>query len=142
MDFLFKLLWCQMYDFTPMIFAVPIWGSEATNFKTEIHLINTASEVTWACDVTTTEREGDFTSLGMLLRLVEVVRRSCKRPEARNTLRNRLVVWFTAVLTCLSVLLFSQYYYLVYTIIRPVFSPLSSKMLWSCRCRVHVWCSC
>ena len=42
----------------------------------------------------------------MLLRLVEVVRRSCQRPEARNTLRNRLVVWSTAVLTYLSVLLF------------------------------------
>ena len=84
-----------------MIFAVPMWGSEVANSKTEIHLTNTPSEVTWACDVTTIEREGDFTLSGMyvLLRLVEVVRRSCKRPEARNTLRNRLVVLSTAVLT-------------------------------------------
>ena len=85
-----------------MIFTVPMWGSEVANFKTEIHLTNTPSEVTWACDVTTIEREGDFISLGMLrsmllLRFVEVVRRSCKRPEARNSLRNRLVVWSTAV---------------------------------------------
>ena len=38
--------------------------------------------------------------------MVQVVRQSCKRMEARNTLRNRLVVWFTAVLTSLSVLIF------------------------------------
>ena len=37
--------------------------------------------------------------------MVEVVRQSCKRMEARNTLRNRLVVWFTAVLTSLSALI-------------------------------------
>ena len=36
--------------------------------------------------------------------MVEVVRQSCKQMEARNTMRNRLVVWFTAVLTYLSVL--------------------------------------
>ena len=40
--------------------------------------------------------------------MVEVARRSCKRMEARNTLRNRLVVWFTEVLTYLSVLLFDN----------------------------------
>ena len=49
-----------------MTFAVPTWGSEVTNTKTEIHLTNTPSEVTWACDVTTIEREGDFTLLGIL----------------------------------------------------------------------------
>ena len=38
--------------------------------------------------------------------MVEVVRQSGKRMEARNTLRNRLVVWFTAVLTSLPVLTF------------------------------------
>ena len=83
-----------------MIFAVTMWGSEVTKSETEIHLTNTPSEVTWACDVTTIKREGDFTLLGiyMLLRLVEVFRRSCNRPEARNTLRNRLVVWSPAVL--------------------------------------------
>ena len=54
-----------MYDFTPMIFTVPMWGSEVAISKTEIHLTNTASEVTWACDVTTIEREGVFTSLGI-----------------------------------------------------------------------------
>ena len=37
-----------------------MWGSEVAISKTEIHLTNTASEVTWACDVTTIEREGDF----------------------------------------------------------------------------------
>ena len=48
-----------------MIFAVPMWGSEVANSKTEIHLTNTPSEVTWACDVTTIEREGDFTLSGI-----------------------------------------------------------------------------
>ena len=48
-----------------MIFAVPMWGSEVANSKTEIHLTNTPSEVTWACDVTTIERESDFTLLRM-----------------------------------------------------------------------------
>ena len=48
-----------------MIFTVPMWGSEVANSKTEIHLTNTPSEVTWACDVTTIEREGDFTLLGI-----------------------------------------------------------------------------
>ena len=48
-----------------MTFTVPMWGSEVANFKTEIHLTNTTSEVTWACDVTTIERERDFTLLGV-----------------------------------------------------------------------------
>ena len=30
-----------------------------------VHLTNTPSEVTWACDVTTIERKGDFTLLDM-----------------------------------------------------------------------------
>ena len=34
-----------MYDFTPMIFAVPMWGSEVAKFATEMHLTNTAGEV-------------------------------------------------------------------------------------------------
>ena len=46
-----------------MIFTVPMWGSEVANSKTEILLTNAPSEVTWACDITTIEREGDFTSL-------------------------------------------------------------------------------
>ena len=46
-----------------MIFAVPMWGFEVAKSKTEIHLTNTPREVTWACDVTTIEREGDFTLL-------------------------------------------------------------------------------
>ena len=37
--------------------------------------------------------------------MVEVVRQSCKRMEAQNTLRDRLVVWFTGVLIYMSVLL-------------------------------------
>ena len=45
-----------------MIFTVPMWGSEVANSKTEIHLTKTASEVIWACNVTTIEHEGDFTS--------------------------------------------------------------------------------
>ena len=88
----FQVIISQMYDFTSMIFTVPLWGSEVANSKTEIHLTNTAVEVgmqrdiyamslllkarvtyatafrkgclTWTCDVTTIEREGDFTSLG------------------------------------------------------------------------------
>ena len=54
-----------MYDFTPMIFTVPMWGPEVTNSKTEIHLPNTTSEVMRACNVPTIEHEGDFTSLGI-----------------------------------------------------------------------------
>ena len=38
-----------------------MWGSEVADSKTEIHLTNRPGEVTWACDVTTIEREGDFT---------------------------------------------------------------------------------
>ena len=53
-----------MYDFTPMISTVPMWGSDEVAYsKTEIHLTNTASEVMWACNVTTIEHEGDITSL-------------------------------------------------------------------------------
>ena len=36
--FLFNLLLSQMYDLTSMIFAVPLWGSEVANSKTEVHL--------------------------------------------------------------------------------------------------------
>ena len=61
----FSHYYCLIYDFTPMIFAVPMWGSEVAKSKTEIHLTNTPSEVKWACDVTTIEREDDFTSLGI-----------------------------------------------------------------------------
>ena len=49
-----------------MIFTVPMWGPEVANSsKAELHLTNTASEVMWACIVTTIEHEGDFTSLGI-----------------------------------------------------------------------------
>ena len=34
-----------MYDFTPMIFTLPMWGSAVVNFKTEIHPTNTSGEV-------------------------------------------------------------------------------------------------
>ena len=54
------LLLSHVYDFTPMLFTVPMWGSEVANSKTEIHLTNTPCEMTWACDVTTTEREDDI----------------------------------------------------------------------------------
>ena len=60
-----SILLSHMYDFTPMVFTVPMWGSEFANSKTEIHLTNTPIEVTWACDVTTIERKGDFTSLSI-----------------------------------------------------------------------------
>ena len=43
--FFFNLLSSQMYDFTSMIFTVPLWGSEVANSKTEIHLTHTAVEV-------------------------------------------------------------------------------------------------
>ena len=52
-----------MYDFTPIICTVPMWGPEVANSKTEIHLTDIASEMMWACNVTTIELEGDFTSL-------------------------------------------------------------------------------
>ena len=48
-----------------MSFTVPMWGSEVANSISEINLTKTASEVTWPCDVTTIERDGDFTSLGL-----------------------------------------------------------------------------
>ena len=41
-----------------MVFAVPMWGSEVAHSKIEIHLTNTPSEVTWACDVTTIQDQG------------------------------------------------------------------------------------
>ena len=37
------------------------------NSKKEIHLTKTTSEVMWACNVTTTEHEGDYTSLGIII---------------------------------------------------------------------------
>ena len=49
--------------------------------------------------------------------MVDVVRQSCKRMEERNTLRNRLVVWFTAVLTSLSELTFHIIKTIVYAYI-------------------------
>ena len=45
-----------MYDFTPMIFTLPMWGSEVANFKTEIHLTNTAGEVGMRCHIYATYR--------------------------------------------------------------------------------------
>ena len=53
------------YDAHDFYYFAPMWGSEVAKFKTKIHLKNTPTEVTWACDVTTTEREGEFTSLGI-----------------------------------------------------------------------------
>ena len=60
----------------------------------------------------------------MLLRLVEVVRRPCIRPEARNTLRYGLVVWSTAVLTYISVCTSFSHCY-IYSSVRlyALFSP-------------------
>ena len=45
-----------------MIFFHADVGSEVANSKTEIRLTHTASEVMWACNVTTIEHEVDFTS--------------------------------------------------------------------------------
>ena len=42
-----------------------MWGSEVAYSKTEIHLTNSSSGVTWACNVTTIEREVDFILLGI-----------------------------------------------------------------------------
>ena len=39
----------MMYDFTTMVFTVPMWGSEDANSKTEIHITNTAGEVGMLC---------------------------------------------------------------------------------------------
>ena len=49
--FLSKLLSSQMYDFTPMIFTVQLWGSEVANSRTEIHLTNTTGEVGMRCHI-------------------------------------------------------------------------------------------
>ena len=82
-----------------MIFAVPMWGSEVANSKTEIHLTNTPSEVTWACHVTTIEREGDFTLLGISYFVWQRLSDDHANGRRHEILRNRLVVWSTAVLT-------------------------------------------
>ena len=49
--FFFNILLSQMYVFTPMIFTVPLWGSEVANSKTEIHLTNTPVEVGMQCHI-------------------------------------------------------------------------------------------
>ena len=46
-----ELLLSQMCNFTPMIFTVQLWGSEVANSKTEIHLTNTAGEVSMRCHI-------------------------------------------------------------------------------------------
>ena len=74
--------------------------------------------------------------------MVEVVRQSCKRMEARNSLRNRFVVWFTAVLTSLPILTFHIIKTIVYAYTSCFLPTVESKMLWSCRCRVHVYICC
>ena len=78
---------------------------------------NTTCEVMWPCTVSAIEhsREKCESSLGIhalnyvtssvILRLAKVGRRSYRR-YVRNTLRNGLVRWSTAILTYLSVLLF------------------------------------
>ena len=38
-----------MYDFSPIIFILPMWGSEVANSDTEIHLANTSGEVGMRC---------------------------------------------------------------------------------------------
>ena len=45
-----------------MNFIVPMWGSEIANSKADI---TSYKYTTRACDVTTIEREGDLTSLGI-----------------------------------------------------------------------------
>ena len=80
-----------------MFFTVPMLGSEVANSITAIRFANTPSEVMWACDVTTIEREGDFTSLGICYCVWKRLSGDhAEGREARNTLRNRLVVWSTA----------------------------------------------
>ena len=49
--FLFNILLSQMYDFTPIIFTVPLWGFEVANSQTEIHLTNTAGGVGMQCHI-------------------------------------------------------------------------------------------
>ena len=49
-----------MYHYMPpMIFTVPILGSEVAKSKTYIHITNTASEVMWLSNATTNEQEGE-----------------------------------------------------------------------------------
>ena len=66
--FLFNLLLSQKYDLTSMIFTVPLWGSEVTNSKTDTsykYSRRGGHAMSYIYDVTTIEREGDFTSLGI-----------------------------------------------------------------------------
>ena len=49
--FIFNLFLSQKYDFTSMIFAVPLWGCEVANSKTDIHLTNTTGEVGVRCHI-------------------------------------------------------------------------------------------
>ena len=102
-----------------MIFTVPMWGSEVVNSKTEIHLTNTTSEAMRVCNVATIEHEGDR---HMLLRLVEVVRRSCRRPVG-----TKYPAKYVGSVVYRSVSLYvrtsvSHYYYLVYDC-TPCFLP-------------------
>ena len=48
-----------------MILTVPMWGSDCADFKTEIHITNTASEVMWLCYVTTIEHDGERCKLSL-----------------------------------------------------------------------------
>ena len=64
--FLFTIILAQMYYFTPITFTVSMGSLRWPILKHRYtHLTDTASEVTWACDVTIIERKGDFASLGI-----------------------------------------------------------------------------
>ena len=106
--FLFTLLLSRMYDFTPMIFTVSMWGFEVANSNLDRDTsfkYSTRGDVGMRCHHYWTRGWLYFVK-HMLLRLVEIVGRSCKPPEAGNALPNMLVVLSTVVLTSyLSVLL-------------------------------------
>ena len=58
----FHIIFISNVRFYHHAFNVPMSDFEVVNSITEIHLTNTAIEVTWAFDVITIEHERDFTS--------------------------------------------------------------------------------
>ena len=83
-----------------MISTLPMWGSEVANSKTEINLTNTAGEVGMRCHI--------YAMSPLMNARVTLLRQAYATVFRRGCLTwacNGLVVWFTAILTYLLVVL-------------------------------------
>ena len=110
-----------------MSFTVSMWGPEVADSETEMHVTKYSKQgdvvmqyhhhwprggevqiVSVLKETRNVPARRYVASLGILpLCLAEVGRQSCRRQEGtKYTLRNRLVVWSTAILTYLPVLPF------------------------------------